>query len=183
MIDFAKTSAAMRQQLFSKALLFTRSRAAAEDLVQDAFLRALEAWPRWTPEPGIPEIDAFRGWMYTIIANLAIGEARTRERRAQVLEHAIACGDAELHLMGPRPPAPDEEIIRQQAAQDLLGRMSDEQRAVAGLAALGYISDEIGPMVGMDPRNARKHLYRIRVEVRLTPEQRQVVRERPRMIA
>lgn len=46
----------------------------ARDLAQAAYLKALEAWPRFDGA------DA-RGWLYTIGINLAISELRRRQRR------------------------------------------------------------------------------------------------------
>lgn len=85
MRDFGAMVAKIRPSLMSRAMRFARSRPGAEDLVQDAMVRALEAWSRWVPDPQLSEEDAFRGWLHRIIANLAIGGMRADERHRRMM--------------------------------------------------------------------------------------------------
>jgi RNA polymerase sigma-70 factor (ECF subfamily) len=83
-----------------------RSQAAAEDVVQDAFLRVWINAPRWRPEA------EFRTWLYRVVVNLCLNA----KRRAGDLPLAAA-GD-------PADAAPD-------AAMALETRDRDRQVAVA----------------------------------------------------
>src|SRR5215467_4583890 len=47
--DFDRLYAATYQRLFGTVLALLRDRAAAEDCIQEAYLRAFRAWSSWTP--------------------------------------------------------------------------------------------------------------------------------------
>jgi RNA polymerase sigma-70 factor (ECF subfamily) len=55
---------------------FIRDRTAAEDLMQEALLRALRAAPEWEPSA------KFSTWLYTIARNLCVDHARRMVHRA-----------------------------------------------------------------------------------------------------
>jgi RNA polymerase sigma-70 factor (ECF subfamily) len=59
--------------------------AAAEDCVQEAFVRAWKAWPRWRPEAAV------EAWMYRIALNVAFSYRR-RARLRQVTERLLRPG-------------------------------------------------------------------------------------------
>lgn len=85
---------------------FTRDRALAEDLVQETFVRAWKAAPRWQPRARAST------WLFTIARNVA-ASARPRRRP-------------------PGPPAPPARAAEQAVPPDpLLG-----QRLAAAVAAL-----------------------------------------------
>lgn len=56
--------------------------AAAEDCVQEAFVRAWKAWPRWRPEAAV------EAWIYRIALNVAFSY-RKRQRLRQVTERLL----------------------------------------------------------------------------------------------
>jgi len=59
--------------------------AAAEDCVQEAFVRAWKAWPRWRPEAPV------EAWMYRIALNVAFSHRR-RIKLRQVTERMLRPG-------------------------------------------------------------------------------------------
>ncbi len=85
-------------------------RADAEDVVQDTFLRALRALPRYRPE--VP----FRPWLFRILLNQCHTFGRRRSRHEQ--RHAA---DDETLLRVPASPVPaDDDRDRITAAVDAL---------------------------------------------------------------
>jgi RNA polymerase sigma-70 factor (ECF subfamily) len=60
-------------------------RAAAEDCVQEAFVRAWRAWPRWRPEAAV------EAWLYRIALNVAFSHRR-RVRLRQMAERLLRPG-------------------------------------------------------------------------------------------
>ena len=62
-------------QLFSAALRMTRNRADAEDLVQEAMLRAFRSFHTFT------EGTNLRAWLFRILTNVYINSYRAKQRR------------------------------------------------------------------------------------------------------
>src|ERR1700712_2452475 len=75
--DFAKEAMQYAPQLFSGAMRMTRNRADAEDLVQDAYLRAYRSFH--TFEAG----TNLRAWLFRILTNTFINTYRAKQRRPQ----------------------------------------------------------------------------------------------------
>jgi RNA polymerase sigma-70 factor (ECF subfamily) len=68
------------------ALSLERDDADADDLVQDTFLKAYEAWDTYTPG------SECRGWLFTICRNTFYRRRRREERQ-------VSCDDAELEAL------------------------------------------------------------------------------------
>lgn len=70
--------------------LMRGNQADADDLVQDAVLRAFQAFPRFRPGTN------FRAWLFRILRNAYVDLLRKRGHRAEVagLEELVAEGDA-----------------------------------------------------------------------------------------
>ena len=71
---FEADALASLDSLYRTALRLTRSRADAEDLVQDTYLRAFRAEGQYTPGTNL------RAWLFTILHNAARNRARDRAR-------------------------------------------------------------------------------------------------------
>ncbi len=66
--DFQELCIPCYPELLAYAAKRTKNRSKAEDIVQEAVLRALDAWERWEPQ-GEPTIWA-RAWMFRIVHNV-----------------------------------------------------------------------------------------------------------------
>jgi RNA polymerase sigma-70 factor, ECF subfamily len=73
--------------LYRYAIVLTGSRVEAEDLVQETYVRAIEAFDR------LRENSNLRGWLFTILRNLWFNELRKRRRGPQLVE-----ADADNHI-------------------------------------------------------------------------------------
>jgi len=111
-----------RRSLFTFLLHQCRSRAAAEDLFQDVFLRLVRARRSWTPS------GRFRSWLYAIARN-ALVDARRRDA-VRASEDAEAGTD-------PLPTGRTEDPAERASARELgqrvaaaLERLPAEQREV-----------------------------------------------------
>lgn len=89
--DFETCVRPLRREMVLLARRLTRSHAAADDIVQEAMLRAWRAWPRWTPRltPGreiTPETaqQCLRQWLVRITTNMFSNQYQKRlaEQRA-----------------------------------------------------------------------------------------------------
>jgi RNA polymerase sigma-70 factor (ECF subfamily) len=66
--------------LYRYALVLTRQRTEAEDLVQETYVRALQAYSRLREDSNV------KGWLFTILRNQWLNELRRRRTRPQVDE-------------------------------------------------------------------------------------------------
>jgi RNA polymerase sigma-70 factor (ECF subfamily) len=66
--------------LFGYALALTRNRTEAEDLVQETYVRALDAAGR------LRENSNIKAWLFTILRNLWLNELRRRHSGPQIVE-------------------------------------------------------------------------------------------------
>jgi RNA polymerase sigma-70 factor (ECF subfamily) len=101
--------------VYGIALRMTGQPADAEDLAQEAFLRAYRALRRYTPERIASLLT--RGWLAAIVANLGRDQARRRRPAAAVLE------DAAASLTDPSP-RPDELVLRRDATRAWHARLA-----------------------------------------------------------
>jgi RNA polymerase sigma factor (sigma-70 family) len=138
---------------FRTAYVITGSAADAEEVVQDAFVKAYRARGRF--RPGAP----FRPWLLKIVANEARNRRRSAGRRAR-FELAVA----EERPSGGAAPSPEaallvrEERARLLAAIDTLG---EEQRAaVACRYLLGLSEAETAAALGCRPGTVKSRLSR-----------------------
>jgi RNA polymerase sigma-70 factor, ECF subfamily len=116
--EFERLYAAEAQGLFAFLAYRTGDRALAEDLLADAFERALRARRRFDPRRG-----SKKTWLYAIALNLL----RDHARRAAAEGRALDRFD--------EPPAPDEleGVERREALQGALAGLSAEEREAIAL--------------------------------------------------
>jgi RNA polymerase sigma-70 factor (ECF subfamily) len=66
--------------LYSYALVLTRNRSEAEDLVQETYVRAIRAMGRLRPESNV------KSWLFTILRNIWFNQLRQRRTAPQIVE-------------------------------------------------------------------------------------------------
>jgi RNA polymerase sigma factor, sigma-70 family len=124
---FAGLMAAHGAFALSLATRMTGNAADADEVVQEAFLRAWKMAPDWRPDSGA----RFRTWLYRVVLNLCLD----RGRRAPFLPME--------DVAEPEDPAPSE-LERLSGAEarrvvaDLLAKLPERQRAAL---ALCYLDD------------------------------------------
>jgi RNA polymerase sigma-70 factor (ECF subfamily) len=74
--------------LYSYALVLTRNHAEAEDLVQETYVRAMQAMGRLRAGSNI------KGWLFTILKNIWLNQLRKRRNAPQVVEIEVGDGVA-----------------------------------------------------------------------------------------
>jgi RNA polymerase sigma factor (sigma-70 family) len=113
--------------VYSGALRLTGSRADAEDITQEAFLRAYRALGTY-PAERIRELR-LREWVWTIAANLCRNRARSRERHpAEALPGAAPMADP-----APGPEAQALASAESRALAEYLARLPWGQRSAVVL--------------------------------------------------
>jgi RNA polymerase sigma-70 factor, ECF subfamily len=143
------------RRAFSIAYRIVEQREDAEDVVQDAFIRALERLD--TLQRGRP----FRPWFYRIVVNHALNLRRGRAlRRTEPVPEQAAS-----HL-----PTP-ERLAERSALRGLLvtalDALPETQRTVTILAELEQLtSAEIAAILELSPGTVRWHLHQARRALR-----------------
>jgi RNA polymerase sigma factor (sigma-70 family) len=117
---------------FRVAWLVVRNRGDAEDAVQDAFVKAYYALPRF--RPGAP----FRPWMLRIVANEARNRGRSARRRERL---ALRAGAAAPGDAAPSPEAAAMERADAELLAEALDRLSERDRLVVAYRFLFEMSE------------------------------------------
>ena len=120
---FARHKVSVRQHILS----FVRVESAAEDLVQEVFLRVWTRAEQWNGQ------GEFKGWLFRIATNLALNHLRTVRRRRQ---EPLETPPDEFDDEDERPSDPDwlidtsshgpEVMVEQTERSQLLWQLVDE---------------------------------------------------------
>jgi RNA polymerase sigma-70 factor (ECF subfamily) len=113
-----------RMRRFGRAI--TRHPSDADDLVQIAIERALLRYEQWRPEA------PFHSWMFGIMRNAWIDEARARSRQGKVL----APEEAGLEI----PDNASEAQLRMLSVQKAMATLPEEQRLAVALVLVEGLS-------------------------------------------
>ena len=135
--------------------------AAAEDCVQEAFVRAFDAWPRFRPE------RPAEAWIHQIALNVAISHRRKMKLRE--------VGELVRRLGRPAPPPDPMEAVEQGEVVAALRRLPPRVAAAFVLRHYhGYNNREIAQATGVSERTvgARLAQARQRLAAELAPQDR-----------
>ena len=111
--EFETSALAHLDALYRMALRLTRNRAQAEDLVQDAYLRAFGKFHQF--EPG----TNCRAWLFTIMRRLFLNGLRGRDRE-QLANDPDACfTSAEASATAPASGNPEVEFFHAVLSRDV----------------------------------------------------------------
>ncbi|MGH7263252.1 MAG: sigma-70 family RNA polymerase sigma factor [Candidatus Rokuibacteriota bacterium] len=91
--------------LYRFALRLTHNRAEAEDVVQDACVRAFRSFHRFNPGTNS------RAWLFTILRNLFLNRVR-REGREVLAEDVASWESTTVGIGGSGPQNPEEEFFQ-----------------------------------------------------------------------
>ncbi len=143
---------------FRVAWLVVRDRGEAEDAVQDAFVKAYYALPRF--RPGAP----FRPWILRIVANEARNRGRSSRRREGLAARVAATEPAGAS------PSPEAVAIGHAEARTLLGaldRLPDRDRLVVAARYLFELSEaETAEVLGVPAGTVKSRLSRAMTRLR-----------------
>ena len=147
-----------QHRVFSVALRMLGSRAEAEDIAQETFLRAHRA------------IGEFRGearlgtWLYAIASRLCLNRLASAPRRLERADDA-----ALLRLPTPVPDAAGalERSELEAALRQAIAELPEERRIVVVLRDLeGLAYEEIAEILGLELGTVRSRLHRARNDLK-----------------
>lgn len=144
-----------RARAYALALRVLRSGADAEEVAQDAFVRAWAALPTFRGDA------AFSTWLHRIVWRRALdrlAEAKARRRREEVVANEATLVAAPEHEMG---------AATEPFAERLLESLSPQQRAAV---VLFYFEDrsvaQAALVMGLPENTFKTHLHRARAALR-----------------
>jgi RNA polymerase sigma-70 factor, ECF subfamily len=111
--------------LFTYAMALTRNFFEAEDLVQETYVRAIEAMGR------LREHSNIRAWLYTILRNIRLNQVRQRRTSPKLVELDAYENAADLVIDSARDPhALYMNKLEKQQVHVALHQLSEEYREI-----------------------------------------------------
>jgi RNA polymerase sigma-70 factor (ECF subfamily) len=140
--------------LFRAAYRLARNRADAEDLVQEACVRAFGRIFQ------LNDAEPVAGWLLRVLHNVFVDGVR-HARRSPIVDGGGTLVDASASP----EPNPEDVVCRTQREEQLHGawlKLERGQRALLALRAEGYSLTEIAMITGLDMDVLNARLYRAR---------------------
>lgn len=152
------------RQAYSVAYRLTGDSVDAEDLVQEAYLRAYRFFHRYDEK--LP----FSSWMYRIIANAHIDLIRRKGKlRTSSLDHSGADG-LQAFEVADHTNIPGDELVNgsfSEVVQNGLNQMNSEFRLAVVLADIEGLSyEEVAEIMETSVGTVRSRIHRGRVQLR-----------------
>ena len=161
-------------KIYDFALGMLRSKADAEDVTSDTFLKAVERLG------SLKEPDAFRGWLYTIARNSALNLVESRKRTVPTAEHSEAATIAYDASPMPDPSAHAEDAELRDLVWDAAATLNPRDFQVFELTVRhGMSSAEVAEVLGVRPAYAYILVNRLKGSVEEALETVLLVREGP----
>jgi RNA polymerase sigma-70 factor (ECF subfamily) len=144
--------------LFRLAYRMTGNEYDAEDVVQEAFLKAFKRLDQFEDRAN------FGSWLYRIAANCAYDSLRARARREEQVPPTGDGEEDEVDSLAAEEPAPDRLVFSTQIqgrVRAAMARLSDRERAAFVLRHFEQMSTkEIGDALGLDEGAAKHSVFR-----------------------
>src|SRR5690349_9758427 len=154
---FEQLVIAYQHRVFGVALRMLGSRAEAEEIAQEVFLRAHRA------------IGEFRGdarlgtWLYAIASRLCLNRLAAPDRRVTRGDDALA----DVPAAGPDAAAAAERAELNAALRAAIAELPEDRRIVLVLRDVeGLTYDEIVEALGLEPGTVRSRLHRARLQLK-----------------
>jgi RNA polymerase sigma-70 factor, ECF subfamily len=148
--------------LYSYAMVLARNPATAADLVQETYVRALNAKDK------LRENSNIKSWLYTILRNIWLNQLRYQRSRPEVsdmnsenLLHGIASDE------GKDPYAQYVRKVEREQVREAIQQLPDEFREIIVLREYEELSyQEIGSILNFPPGTVMSRLARARSRLR-----------------
>ena len=137
-----------RQRVYTTALLFLKNTAAAEEIVQEVFLKL------WQNRAGLSNIQYLNSYINAMARNLVIDQVRKMDfeeaYRKQVAAAPVMVDDADFRLR-----AAESAVLLEKA----VAALPERQRAVYELARMkGLSQDEIAASLNISKNTVKAHM-------------------------
>lgn len=164
--EFNRLYQATYASTYRRAFHLTKHRAQAEDLTQDAYVRAYQAFGHFDPT------QRFGAWMYVIVTRLYWDLQRGRSRRVNPYSYdASGMGDDGEPAQSQYPdtaPDPEELAIERDACWSLMAHLDvlpPHQRETLLLLVDGLTQKEIADRLGVAHGTIQGRVFRARTNL------------------
>lgn len=149
--ELRRAYAAHGGELFRFALRALNDRGAAEDVVQDVFLRAWRASDRYDPS-----VASLRVWLFAIARNVVIDHARARSSRP----FGRVAGEASGVQVDDEAGEGLDQVLSSWVVEEALRRIGDEHRhAIVETYLRGRPPSEVADELGVPAGTVRSRLF------------------------
>ena len=146
-------------KMFGFCLRYSNSRADAQDLLQDGFIKVFDSIAT------LKEASQLEGWMSRIFINLAMSKFRKLSRGPIMVEVMDVLDDSEEVSI-------DDEPMEVNEVLNCLMALPEKYRVVLNLYAIDKLSHkEISETIGISISNSKSLLFRARVMLKELVEQ------------
>ena len=158
---FEPLMAAYEKNVYNLALRMTGNAQDAEDMTQEAFLKAYSS------------LDSFRGdskfsvWLYRIVSNVCLDHLRRKSRRPAVSLSMEDEGGEDVQLDLPDTSQSPEELLEKkltrEAVQRGLAQLPEDARQILLLREIQGLSyEEIGEALHLEAGTVKSRIFRAR---------------------
>jgi RNA polymerase sigma-70 factor (ECF subfamily) len=153
-----------KTQIYSYIDNMVRSKAWAQELTQDSFMRAFEKKALYR------EQYTFTSWLYSIARNLTLDELKRKDAsRFQVTLKDVDGGEITVENLESTDDGPFEEVfvkLQREQVQTAIGQLKDEYQDVINMRIFSEMSyDEIANELGIKVSSVKTHLNRAKKEL------------------
>jgi RNA polymerase sigma-70 factor, ECF subfamily len=138
------------RRVYALALRLTRDRGRAEELTQDAFVRAWEALAGFRGE------SSFATWLHGLTVRVFLTQVRAEKRRS---ERFTAADDLEIYLVEVRRALPETSLTLEKA---IAGLPEGARVPLLLYAVEGYQYEEIARLLGLALGTIKAQIHRAR---------------------
>ena len=152
---------AHEKTVYNLALRMTGHPQDAEDMAQEAFLKAYRSLPEFRGE------SKFSVWLYRIVSNVCLDHLRRQGRRPTVsLTAEDEEGEEQQWELPDERLSPErllEQKLTREAVQKGLAQLPEEQRQILLLREIRGLSyEEIGEIMNLEPGTVKSRIFRAR---------------------
>ncbi|WP_225413231.1 RNA polymerase sigma factor [Stigmatella hybrida] len=149
-----------RGWLLAQTLRWCRDRQEAEDVVQEALLRFLQAFPE---DGRLPHPGACEAWLRTTAMRLFYDQCRRRQLHARWVEEAG--GDGTGAAAEPPEARPGYDTLTDAQLEEAIHALSPKLRTTFELHAAGRKYQDIAQVLGLSLGTVSKRLYDARAKL------------------
>ena len=148
--------------LYGYAMVLSRDRTEAEDLVQETCVRAVQAIESLQPASNV------KSWLFTILRNIWLNQLRQRRAAPKIVELDVDESTAELAVEASKDPhALYVSKVEREQVREAIQQLSKEFREVIVLREYGELSyQEIASVLGCPVGTVMSRLGRARSKLR-----------------
>lgn len=163
MIAFEVGCLPHRRTMLTYAAKLCRDPDVAEDVVQEAYLKAFEQWGNFHAEADVER--AAKSWLYQIVHNTYLDYYRRRTQRGHLRE--VHRQDVLLRVYNVEKDhaeqRPEDDCLVQDRVKEALGTLSDAQRhVVEQVDLLGRKYSQVARELGIPPMTVTSRLHAAR---------------------